>query len=77
MACGLLLPRDVVQPFFLRCHRDDLQGAPPQIASLVGIAQRRTKAEISAIVEKGAGRMPGFPYLSAASRAAIVDFVSL
>ena len=43
------------------CHRDDLQGAPPQIASLVGIAQRRTKAEISAIVEKGAGRMPGFP----------------
>jgi hypothetical protein len=57
-------------------HRDDLQGAPPQTASLVGIGERRTKAEISAIVEKGAGRMPGFPYLSAAARAAVVDFLS-
>ena len=68
--------RGLYQQNCAACHRDDLQGAPPQIASLVGIAQRRTKAEISAIVEKGAGRMPGFPHLSAATRAAIVDFVS-
>jgi quinoprotein glucose dehydrogenase len=68
--------RGLYQQNCAACHRDDLQGAPPQIASLVGIAQRRTKAEISAIVEKGAGRMPGFPYLSGAARAAVVDFVS-
>ena len=68
--------RGIYQQNCAACHRDDLQGAPPQIASLVGIAQRKTTAEISAIVEKGAGRMPGFPYLSAAARAAIVDFLS-
>jgi len=68
--------RGIYQQNCATCHRDDLQGAPPQIASLVGIAQRKTKAEISAIVEKGAGRMPGFPYLSAAARAAVVDFLS-
>ncbi len=68
--------RGIYQQNCAACHRDDLQGAPPQIASLVGIAQRKTKAEISAIVEKGAGRMPGFPYLSAAARAAVVDFLS-
>jgi quinoprotein glucose dehydrogenase len=68
--------RGLYQQNCAACHRDDLQGAPPQIASLVGIGQRRTKAEISAIVEKGAGRMPGFPYLSPAARAAVVDFVS-
>ena len=61
--------RGLYQQNCAACHRDDLQGAPPQIPSLVGIAQRKTNAEISAIVEKGAGRMPGFPYLSAAARA--------
>jgi quinoprotein glucose dehydrogenase len=68
--------RGLYQQNCAACHRDDLQGAPPQIASLVGVAQRKTKAEISAIVAKGAGRMPGFPHLSVATRAAIVDFVS-
>ena len=68
--------RGLYQQNCAACHRDDLQGAPPQIASLVGIARRKTNAEISAIVEKGAGRMPGFPYLSAAARAAVVDFLS-
>ena len=44
------------------CHRDDLQGAPPQIPSLVGIGSRRTHvADIAAIVRQGAGRMPGIP----------------
>jgi quinoprotein glucose dehydrogenase len=68
--------RGLYQQNCAACHRDDLQGAPPQIASLVGIAQRKTKAEIAAIVEKGAGRMPGFPHLSATARAAVVDFLS-
>ena len=68
--------RGIYQQNCAACHRDDRQGAPPQIASLVGIGQRKTKAEISAIVEKGAGRMPGFPYLSADARAAVVDYLS-
>jgi quinoprotein glucose dehydrogenase len=68
--------RGIYQQNCATCHRDDMQGAPPQIASLVGIGGRKTKAEISTIVEKGAGRMPGFPYLSAAARAALVDYLS-
>jgi quinoprotein glucose dehydrogenase len=58
------------------CHRDDRQGTPPQIASLVGIAERRTRPEISAIIQKGAGRMPGFPYLSAGAVASLVEYLS-
>jgi quinoprotein glucose dehydrogenase len=57
------------------CHRDDLEGAPPQIPSLAGIAARRPRTDIVAIVQKGAGRMPGFPSLSAADVSAIIDYV--
>jgi quinoprotein glucose dehydrogenase len=67
--------RGIYQQNCASCHRDDLQGTPPQIASLVGIGQRRTGAEISAIVQKGAGRMPGFPYLSPGAVAALVEYL--
>jgi quinoprotein glucose dehydrogenase len=58
------------------CHRDDLAGTPPQIPTLSGIGQRRTRAEITAIIRKGAGRMAGFPALSDAEVSAIVEYVS-
>jgi quinoprotein glucose dehydrogenase len=68
--------RGIYQQNCATCHRDDLQGTPPQIASLVGIGQRRTGAEISAIIQKGAGRMPGFSYLSPAAVAALVEYLT-
>ena len=34
------------------CHRDDMKGAPPQIPSLVGVGERRTAAELSAIQKR-------------------------
>jgi quinoprotein glucose dehydrogenase len=68
--------RGIYQQNCAACHRDDLQGTPPQITSLVGIGQRRTPTEISAIIQKGAGRMPGFPYLSPGAVAALVDYLS-
>ena len=68
--------RGIYQQNCATCHRDDLQGAPPQIASLVGIGQRKTKPEISAVIEKGAGRMPGFSYLSPAAVSAVVEYLS-
>jgi quinoprotein glucose dehydrogenase len=55
------------------CHRDDGAGAPPQIPSLAGIGARRTREEISTVIQKGAGRMPGFPTLQRAAIARIVE----
>ncbi|HEY7500590.1 MAG TPA: PQQ-binding-like beta-propeller repeat protein [Vicinamibacterales bacterium] len=57
------------------CHRDDLEGSPPQIPSLAGLASRRARPDVIAIVQKGAGRMPGFPNLSSSEVTAIVDYI--
>ena len=58
------------------CHRDDFSGAPPQMPSLVGVTARRTPAELSAVIRDGAGRMPGFPTLSASAVNAIVQYLA-
>ena len=57
------------------CHRDDRTGTPPEIPSLVGIETRRARAELSAIIQKGAGRMPGFPALGPDAVNAIVQYM--
>ena len=79
---GALLPDDAGQSgraLYLRecasCHRDDRAGTPPQIPSLAGIGDRKPPQEIAAIVQKGAGRMPGFPNLQTLAVNAIVQFL--
>ena len=67
---GALYRRDCAS-----CHRDDRQGTPPQIASLVGIGDRRSRAEIAAVIRKGAGRMAGFPTLSDNAVDAMVEYL--
>jgi quinoprotein glucose dehydrogenase len=57
------------------CHRDDRTGTPPEIPTLVGIETRRARAELTAIVQKGAGRMPGFPALGPEAVNAIVQYM--
>jgi quinoprotein glucose dehydrogenase len=57
------------------CHRDDLAGTPPQIPTLVGIADRRTFTDLVTAVRQGTGRMPGHPQLSLSAVNAIVQFV--
>jgi len=42
------------------CHRDDLQGTPPEFPSLARISDKYTQQEITAVVRSGSGRMPGF-----------------
>jgi quinoprotein glucose dehydrogenase len=56
------------------CHRDDRVGAPPAIPSLIGIGDRKTFADIAAVVQQGAGRMPGFPSLDQVAVNAIIQF---
>jgi quinoprotein glucose dehydrogenase len=57
------------------CHRDDRQGTPPQMPSLVEVEQRRTPAELATLVRQGAGRMPGFPGLQQNAVDAIVQYL--
>jgi quinoprotein glucose dehydrogenase len=57
------------------CHRDDRLGTPPQIASLVGLADRLSFSDVLTVIRKGRGRMPGFPQLDGTSVNAIAQFV--
>jgi quinoprotein glucose dehydrogenase len=41
------------------CHGDDLKGNP-DVPSLVGVGDRRTRDDIAKIIREGTGRMPGF-----------------
>jgi quinoprotein glucose dehydrogenase len=58
------------------CHKDDRTGAPPQIPSLVDVASRKSRQEMMTIVQRGAGRMPGFPNLDRRATAAVLDYVT-
>jgi glucose dehydrogenase len=57
------------------CHRDDRLGTPPGIPALVDVGQRRPRADIASVIQKGAGRMPGFPTLAPDAVTAIVDYL--
>jgi quinoprotein glucose dehydrogenase len=57
-----LVPRDdssLYKSNCAGCHRDDLKGSG-SFPSLVGIAKRRTREELTSIIRQGTGRMPGF-----------------
>ena len=79
---GALAPNDAGESgkaLYLRdcasCHRDNGAGAPPQVPSLVGIGGLRTRAQLTAVIRKGAGRMPGFPNLQRDAVERIVEFL--
>ncbi len=57
------------------CHRDDLQGTPPAIPSLVDLRGKRTPQQIAAMIQQGGGRMPSFPSLGAGETFAIADYI--
>ena len=58
------------------CHRDNFAGSPPTFPSLVGVGQRLNAAAIAGTIQKGRGRMPGFPQLSADEINALVEYVT-
>ena len=57
------------------CHRDDRRGTPPNFPSLVDIGQKRSRAEIAAVIRQGAGRMPGFAALGNETIDGLVDYL--
>ena len=63
------------QTYCASCHRADLKGNPPELPALVGIGERRSVDEVSAIVREGGGRMPAYMDMHPAMRRAIVQYV--
>src|SRR5262249_24087303 len=57
------------------CHGDDRRGAPPQMRSLVGVANRRHEGDLAQAIRKGVGRMPGFPTLTEGEVDAVIEFL--
>jgi len=57
------------------CHHDDLKGAPPDFPSLAAVGTRLTFSQITATIQNGKGRMPGFPNLTPEQTTAIADFL--
>ncbi|HEX4784849.1 MAG TPA: pyrroloquinoline quinone-dependent dehydrogenase [Candidatus Sulfotelmatobacter sp.] len=57
------------------CHGEHMAGSPPSIPSLVGIGDRRSPAEIAAILKSGKGRMPGFANLEDDQFSALMSYL--
>jgi quinoprotein glucose dehydrogenase len=57
------------------CHGPEMKGSPPDLPSLVGIASRRSEAEIRNVIEKGVGRMPPFSGLTGEAIDGLVRFI--
>jgi quinoprotein glucose dehydrogenase len=65
--------RDLYLSNCASCHGDDRQGSPPNFPALAGI--EKSREEILATIQKGAGRMPGFPSLEGDAAESIVTYL--
>jgi quinoprotein glucose dehydrogenase len=57
------------------CHRQDLNGSPPEFPSLTSIGKKYSGEEVSAIIRKGSGRMPAFAHLGQDAIGAISSYL--
>jgi quinoprotein glucose dehydrogenase len=58
------------------CHGDTMAGSPPTIPPLIGVGGRLPPDQITAMIQHGNGRMPGFPNLSREQLTSLVDFLT-
>jgi quinoprotein glucose dehydrogenase len=56
------------------CHGENMSGVSG-FPSLVGIATRRTHAQVAEVIRKGSGRMPGFSSLPPEALARVIEYV--
>ena len=56
------------------CHAENMSGGSG-FPSLVGIATRRTPAQVAAIIRNGSGRMPGYSSLPPQTLAQLVQYI--
>jgi quinoprotein glucose dehydrogenase len=57
------------------CHGQNLAGAPPSIPTLINIQEKLTPQQIVDLLEKGKGRMPGFPTLTGNKRKNLISYL--
>ncbi|MGH9528735.1 MAG: PQQ-binding-like beta-propeller repeat protein, partial [Terriglobales bacterium] len=57
------------------CHGPALKGSPPEFPSLLGLRTRYADSEVSTLISRGSGRMPGFARLGNEGIRAVVDYV--
>lgn len=57
------------------CHGANRAGSPPAFPSLVGVSQRLTDEQITAVLMHGRGRMPALPNLDSAKIAALLAYL--
>ncbi|HEY2016175.1 MAG TPA: PQQ-binding-like beta-propeller repeat protein, partial [Bryobacteraceae bacterium] len=67
--------RDLYTKQCAACHGADRTGNGGQAPSLAGVGSRRTAEQITDIVRKGAGRMPGFPNLRGQAMQSLVRYL--
>jgi quinoprotein glucose dehydrogenase len=58
------------------CHGEKMEGSPPAMPSLIGVGDRYTPGELTAIIKNGRGRMQGFPNLTEEQLFALVNYIS-
>lgn len=58
------------------CHGEQLQGSPPSLPALTGLAGRRTRVRVETVIREGGGRMPAYrTLLNKAEFQALVDYL--
>ncbi len=58
------------------CHGEKMEGSPPAIPSLAGLADRVSSEDVTMIIKNGKGRMPGFPSLANEQLLALVAYLT-
>ncbi len=57
------------------CHKADLSGSPPEFPALNNLGKKYERAEISALIRNGQGRMPGFASLGNEAVQALIRYL--
>jgi len=75
---SLLSPGEkTYQTFCATCHKQDLSGNPKSgFPSLIDVGTRVKKGDLSNIISKGRGMMPGFPQVSGIQKQALIEYLN-
>jgi glucose dehydrogenase len=73
---SLSTARDLYLRHCASCHRENLQGNPPEFPSLVEIGKKLPEPKIAALIRQGSGRMPAFARLPGEAVQALSRYLS-